>query len=146
MKAPRPLQNVRYWEVRGDLYRGFGVRAFGVLLRISPLRYLNSAVYLSSRARDLAAVRADIETAEAAHLWAMLLIMPYAFFVAIQGRWSTLLWLALFNLGINVYPVLHLRFARARLTRVHERKLLLRLPHPPANDLKRGTRDVKLVP
>jgi len=126
MKPPRPLQRVRLWEVKGVLYRKLGVRTFGALLRGSPLRYLNSTVYLSRWPGDPAAVRAQIEAAEAAHLWAIVLIIPYAVYAAIQSRWSTLLWLTIFNMGVNVYPALHLRWARGRLTRVPDRRLLNR--------------------
>jgi hypothetical protein len=126
MKPPGPLQRVRSWEVRGVLYRALGVRTFGALLRGSPLRYLNSTVYLSRSPGDPASVRAEMEAAEAAHLWAMVLTIPYAVYAAIQNRWSTLLWFTIFNLAVNVYPVLHLRWARGRLTRVRDRKLLIR--------------------
>ena len=126
LKPPRPLQQVRSWEVGGVVYRKLGVRTFGALLRGSPLRYLNTAVYLDRWPGDPAAVCTQMEAAEAAHLWAIVLIIPYAIYAAVQRRWSTLLWLTIFNMGVNVYPALHLRWARGRLIRVRERKLLVR--------------------
>jgi hypothetical protein len=132
MKLPLPLQQVRSWEVKGALYRTLGVRTFGALVRGSPLRYLNPTVYLSRSSGDPASVRAEMEAAEAAHLWAMVLTLPYAVYAAIQSRWSTLLWFTIFNLGVNVYPVMHLRWARGRFTRVRDRKLLIRSRSRPA--------------
>jgi len=126
LKLPRPLQPVRAWEVRGDLYRPLGVAIFGAMLRGSPLRYLNPTVYLNNRSGDSAAVCTRMEAAEATHLWAIGLTIPYVLYVGIQNRWSALVWFMIFNVGVNVYPVLHLRWIRGRLTRVLEAKLLIR--------------------
>lgn len=128
MKLPPPFQQVRSWELDSDLYRALGVRSFGTLLRRTPLRYLNSNVYLSRKAGGPDSVCAQMEAAEAAHLWAMVLTVPYAIFLAIQVRWSTFFWFIAMNVGGNVYPVLHLRCARGRLIRVRDRKLLTRSP------------------
>jgi len=126
LKLPRPLRPVRPWEVKGDLYRALGVSIFGTLLRNSPLRYLNSAVYLDRWHGDGAAVCNEMEIAEAAHLWDIALTIPYVVYVVIQHRWSALFWITIFNLVVNVYPVLHLRWVRGRLTRVRDSKLLVR--------------------
>jgi hypothetical protein len=120
LKLPRPLQTVHAWEVKGDLYRALGVSIFGTLLRDSPLRYLNSAVYLNRWHGDGAAVCNEMEIAEAAHLWDIALTIPYVVYVVIQRRWSALFWITIFNLVVNVYPVLHLRWVRGRLTRVRD--------------------------
>jgi hypothetical protein len=126
LKLPRPLQRVCAWETKGYLYRALGVPIFGTLLRDSPLHYLNSTVYLSRWPSDRAAVCAQMEAAEAAHLWAIALTIPYVLYAGIQSRWSTLFWIMIFNLEVNVYPVLHLRWVRGRLTRVRDGKLLNR--------------------
>ncbi|SRR6266567_5359308 len=126
LKPPPPFQQVRSWELNGDVYRALGVRTFGTLLRRSPLRYLNSNVYLSRKPGDPDGVCAQMEAAEAAHLWAMVLTIPYVVFLAIQVRLSTFFWFIVINLGGNVYPVLHLRWARGRLIRARHRKLLIR--------------------
>jgi hypothetical protein len=126
MKLPASFQQVRSWELKGDAYRALGVPTFGTLLRRTPLRYFNSQVYLKYRRNDPDQVCAAMEAAEAAHVWAMVLTTPYVVLMAIQIRWSTIFWFILINVGGNVYPVLHLRWARGRLMRVRDKKLLPR--------------------
>ena len=126
MKPPLSLRQVRSWEIEGRLYRALGVHGFGTLLRRSPLRYLNSRVYLNRWPGDPDAVHAEMEAAEAAHLWAMVLTFPYVVYLAIQVAWSTLFWFSVLNLGVNVYPILQLRLARGHLIRVRARKVLIR--------------------
>lgn len=128
MRPPIPLRHVRSWELNGELYRVLGVRGFGRLLRRSLLRYFNSAVYLSRWHGDIAAVASHMEAAEAAHLWAMTLTIPYILYAAFQKRWMTVLSSIVFNLGLNVYPILHLRLARGRLFALSARRSMFRSP------------------
>ena len=124
LKMPRWLRKVRVWEVRGKFYRALGVPAFGVLLRRTPLRYLQPLVYLSRYPGEPAKVQAQIEGAEAAHFWAAALIIPYMVFACVQNWWGVIFWLMVVQIVGNVYPILHLRWVRGRLTRVIDRKLL----------------------
>ena len=70
LRMPRALRPLRRWEREGDVYQRLGVLSFGRLLRKSPLRYLNSAVYLDRGRRDPLQVRLHAESSEAAHFWA----------------------------------------------------------------------------
>src|SRR4030095_12368193 len=47
LRMPRSLLRLRRWELEGDVLRRLGVFGFGRLLRQTPLRYLNSRVYLN---------------------------------------------------------------------------------------------------
>lgn len=118
LRVPPALREIRSWERRGHGYRKIGVIAFGGLLRRSPLRLLNRRVYLHSGGRDLAVVRAQVESAECAHFWGGLVTVPYLVVGCLQGWWSAVVWLLVFDLTGNVYPIFHLRFVRARLDRV----------------------------
>lgn len=118
LRVPPALREIRSWERRGHMYRKIGVLAFGGLLRRSPLRLLNRRVYLQSGGRDLAAVRAHVESAESAHFWGGLVTVPYLALACVQGWWSAVLSVAVFDLTANVYPIFHLRAVRARLDRV----------------------------
>ena len=119
---PRWLREVRIWEVRGRFYRVLGVPVFGELLRRPPLRYLQPLVYLRRYPGDPARVLAQIEGAEAAHFWAAALIIPYMMFACVQNWWDVIFWFFIVQVVGNVYPILHLRWVRGRLSRVIGRK------------------------
>ena len=51
LRVPRTLRPLSPWELRGKVNRMLAISAFGRLLRSTPLRYLNSAVYLDRRDR-----------------------------------------------------------------------------------------------
>lgn len=124
LRMPRSLRNVQRWEVEGKLYRALGVASFGSLLRRTSLRYLQPLVYLSRYPANPSAVYRQMEGAEAAHLWAAALILPYMVYAAFQHRWIVIVWFAVVQLIGNLYPMLHLRWVRGRLKRVLDRKLL----------------------
>jgi len=114
LKMPRGLQPVR----RGErATRRLGVLGFGRFLRRSPLRYLNSAVYLDARHGDLNEVRLHAEYAEACHFWAAVLFTPYVLYAVLHRQWIVAAWFTLAQVLVNVYPILHLRLVRERLTR-----------------------------
>ena len=71
----------------------------------------------------------EAESAEAAHLWAIVLTIPYLAYAGISHQWTALLLFAAAHLGVNVYPVLHLRLVRGRLQQVLARKRAR--PRPP---------------
>jgi hypothetical protein len=119
-RMPRPLRTVAPGRFAGGIYRGLGVRGFGALLRHTPLRHLNGAVYLAGGARSLAEVSVRAESAEAIHFWAAVLFTPYIVYVGARGFIAETILLALIQVVFNVYPMLHLRLVRARLDRVAE--------------------------
>ena len=129
--VPAPLHAIRAWERRPGVYRRLFVPTFGALLRRSPLRYLNTDVYLRGDAASAPAVIAQVEAAEAAHWLAGLVLLPYLV-IAVQGhRWGTLLALAAVEAAANVYPILHLRWTRGRLEAVLGRRQQKGRPKPP---------------
>ena len=40
-----------------------------------------------------------------------------------QGRWTVVAWLMVIQIGFNLYPILHLRWARVRINRLQSRIL-----------------------
>lgn len=121
LRMPRVLRPLRRWEREGNLYRRLRVLDFGRLLRLAPLRYLNSAVYLHRERRDPLQVRLLVESAEASHFWAAALIMPYVIFAGLNGTWHVVAWFSLAQVFVNAYPILHLRHIRGRLDRTIHR-------------------------
>lgn len=121
LRMPAVLRPLRSWERQRNAYRRLAVPGFGTILRRTPLRYLNSAVYLDKRGRDLRQVRHQAESAEASHFWAAVLLLPYIVFAWFNGQRLAAVGLLLAQVLVNCYPVLHLRFVRARLDRVVHR-------------------------
>lgn len=121
LRVPAGLRPLRPWEREGDAYGRLGVPFFGGLLRRSPLRYLNAAVYLDRGRRDPAAVRANAESSEASHFWAAVLFTPYVAYAALAGMWGVAAGFLVAQVLVNVYPILHLRYVRGRLDRVIRR-------------------------
>jgi hypothetical protein len=117
LKVPSALRPVRRCESTANAYRRFGVLGFGSLLRRSPLRYLNPGVYLEARPGDLDEVRRQAESSEANHFWAAVLFTPYVLYVGLHHQWDVVVWFTLAQVLVNVYPILHLRHVRERLTR-----------------------------
>jgi hypothetical protein len=116
------VRELRPWELRGAVYRKLGVSGFGALLRNTPLRILNTTVYVSGNHRDPLLVLRQVESAEACHFWAALLLMPYLAWCALSGRWAVLGAFLAVQIVLNVYPILHLRSVRGRLERVRRRR------------------------
>jgi len=117
LKMPGVLRPVRRCERAGNAYRRLGVPGFGRLLRRSPLRYFNAALYIEARQNDLHYMRLQTESAEANHFWAAVLFAPYVLYAGLNHRWQVAAWFTLAQVMVNVYPILHLRYVRARLTR-----------------------------
>ncbi|HEY2629227.1 MAG TPA: hypothetical protein VGI57_08865 [Usitatibacter sp.] len=118
LKVPAGLRTLRPWEREGAIYRKFGVPAFGALLRNTPLRFLNSSVYVSTARRDLGRVVRQLESAEAIHFWGAVLLVPYLVFSVWHGKWAVLAAFGLVQVIGNAYPIMHLRMVRGRLERM----------------------------
>jgi Glycosyl-4,4'-diaponeurosporenoate acyltransferase len=117
LRMPKALHRVRRWERVGNVYRRLGVPGFGKLLRRAPLRYLNSAVYLARTEGDLSAVLLRAESGEAIHFWAAVLFTPYVMLAGVNRQWGVAAWFSLAQVLVNIYPILHLRHVRWRVTR-----------------------------
>jgi hypothetical protein len=120
LRLPGFLRRTRDWEATGRLYKRLGVHRFGSLLRRTPLRRLNLFVYLT-RTADPSVVRAQLESAEAAHVLAAAALVPHTAYAWVHGWWMAAAWLSIVQVTINVYPILHLRWARARIDRFQSR-------------------------
>jgi hypothetical protein len=118
---PTSLRRVRPWEQRAGAYRTLGVPAFGAFIRGTPVRWLNRKVYLGAHPKNFELVRIQLENAEAAHFWGGIATLPYLALAWIRGWWGNVAAVVLFNLVVNVYPILHLRSVRVRLERASRR-------------------------
>ena len=123
LRMPAALSTLRRWELSGDLYRQLGVRSFGTMLRKTPLRFLNSGVYLSPEARDLDRLYRRVASSEATHFWAALFFMAYIGHLYLAGRPQVATGFLAVQVLFNVYPILHLRLMRGRLDAIIQRQV-----------------------
>jgi len=120
LRMPQALRTVDPGRVKQGLYRWLGVRGFGALIRNTPLRYLNSSVYVAGGKRSLAELSRKLESTEAIHFWAAVLFTPYIAYIGCRGLAAIAELFVLIQVVFNVYPILHLRMVRARLSRVKQ--------------------------
>ena len=123
LRMPAALSTLRRWELSGDLYCQLGVRSFGTMLRKTPLRFLNSGVYLSPEARDLDRLYRRVASSEATHFWAALFFMAYIGHLYLTGRPQVATGFLAVQVLFNVYPILHLRLMRGRLDAIIQRQV-----------------------
>jgi hypothetical protein len=124
LKLPSALRPVRPGERAAGAHRRLGVLRFGKLLRRSPLRHLNAAVYLEGNHGDLDEVCRRAEWSEANHFWAAVLFTPYVVYAGVSHRWDVAAWFTLAQVIVNIYPILHLRHVRGRLARTLGRRTI----------------------
>lgn len=120
LRMPRAFRAVDPRLVKQGIYGWLGVRGFGTLLRNTPLRYFNNSVYRGSGKRSLAELNRKLESAEAIHFWAAVMFTPYIAYIWSRGLIAETVLFVLIQVVFNVYPVLHLRIVRARLSRVEQ--------------------------
>lgn len=108
------------WEREGSIPNALRVPEFGGLLRRTALRRLNPVVYLESNLNPHV-VQSQIESAEVAHLVAAVVLVPWIAFASINRQWIAVATLLLVEIFGNVYPILHLRWARVRMGRLQHR-------------------------
>jgi hypothetical protein len=123
LPLPGCIRDVRAWETMGTTYQRLGVQRFGQLLRLPPLRFLNSEVHLAGGQRDLQALYRYAASSEANHFWAGLLFTPYIAYVWAQGHKGIATLFLVIQVLFNVYPILHLRLLRGRLDATFAKRL-----------------------
>ena len=114
--TPYCFHRLRDCEHHPEFAKKLGLPAFAWLLRHSPLRLLNSFVYLRRWPGAPARVLKHVLEAEASHFWAFFAAIPYIAFALFHGWWAGLTVGCTVQIVGNIYPYLHLRKTRSRLS------------------------------
>ena len=114
-RTPGYFQRLREWEHSAARQRKLGVLAWAWTLRHSPLRLLNSLVYLKRRPESPDFVLLQVQAAEACHFWAFFAALPYLAHALLHEWWAAVVVICVVEIVGNVYPYLHLRYTRCRL-------------------------------
>lgn len=115
-RTPGYFRRLREWEHSAERQRKLGVLAWAWILRHSPLRLLNSLVYLKRRPESPAFVLLQVEAAEACHFWAFFAALPYLAYALLHECWVAVVVVCVVQIVGNAYPYLHLRYTRCRLS------------------------------
>jgi hypothetical protein len=130
LPLPARILKLRRREVSLLRAQWSGVRLFGRILRGTPLRRLGGTVYLAEHGADPVLVVSAIRDAEAIHAWSMLFSIPWLAWWIHQALWLAAGSSLAVHLALNVYPILHLRLARARIE-----KCAVKLQHEVSNEM-----------
>lgn len=113
------------FEQDGRFYKRLGIRRFQKLLRRSFLGKINDNLKLSTPGNHALQQLDEItQTTEAAHALIFVIIGGMSLYALTRQWWDTAIWLFLFNMLHNGYPVLSQRYTRSRLRPLQTRKKL----------------------
>ena len=117
LRLPAAYYELRPGERDGRRYEKIGVLVAKRILRRGPLRIFNPKLHLPSirDAHGLAKLDAAMRSAETNHLIMFLVVMLVIAHAIVRGWWDAAAWTLLFNILINVYPVMLQRYNRGRL-------------------------------
>jgi len=58
----------------------------------------------------------QVQAAEACHFWAFFAALPYLAYALLQEWWAAVVVICVVEIVGNIYPYLHLRYTRCRLS------------------------------
>jgi len=97
-----------------SINRYLGIHLFSFIIRNSPVRFLNLAVY--SKNKSFQELRREIRNAERGHLFAFyLVLMSSAVYLIFVKNTTDYLYINLWNIVFNGYPVLSLQVQKKRV-------------------------------
>jgi len=117
LSLPSAYYDTKPFERTGQLYERVGIRLVKKLLRRGPLRILSPTLQFPKE-KTVAALRNlenEMRKAETAHTLTFILMLMWVGYVAVNGWLDAVLWILLFNVLINVYPIMLQRYNRIGL-------------------------------
>lgn len=123
LRFPEWYYQPKNFDKFGRVYELLGVLFFRKLVRRGPLHIFAPKYQYSGRRELLPLLEQETRTAEAIHMFAFfasLLLVAYALY---YGWFDSVGWLLLFNVLLNVYPVMLQRYNRVRLQRLLQKRL-----------------------
>ncbi len=109
---------IRRFEQSGWLYQRLGIRWFQMLVGRGPWTVLNPSLRFSGEVSRLPDLEQAMQKAEAGHGLAFVAVVLLNLIAALRGWWDTAAWLTLWNIPLNLCPVLLQRWNRARIQRI----------------------------
>jgi hypothetical protein len=122
-RLPERCHELHGFERDGRVYELLGVRLVKRLLRRGPLAVFNPDLHLPAEksSANLSHLDQRMRDAEASHLILLVLTLGLVAVEAARGWWTSALWVLVFNLLVNGYPVMLQRYNRSLLHRRFDR-------------------------
>ena len=123
----KPKLNSHYFDLQpfekqGKLYQRLGVEWYRTILTKSGWEKLRQQqTPIKKNLRDFQAYERASRVAEVGHLVIGLIVLAVTGYVSLTHSFSDALWLILFNILFNFYPILLQRYTRPRLQRMIQR-------------------------
>jgi hypothetical protein len=114
------------WEREGRIYDRVGLSAVRWVLRHTPLGWLNPNIKVRSGGSDMDRLLRDMNAVEGVHILAAGMSLAAAAIYILAGQAAVGIWLVIFTILFNVYPVMLQRWNRGRILRL-QRIMLMRL-------------------
>lgn len=117
VRLPDRFHTLRPFERDGRVYERVGVRLAKRTLRRGPLAVFNPQLHLPAERtpEQLARLASNMRAAEASHAVLFVATLPVAAHAVVRGWWSAALLMLVFDVAMNLYPVMLQRYNRARL-------------------------------
>lgn len=117
LSFPSTYYDIRPFERTGQFYERVGVRLVKKLLRRGPLRVLSPTLRFPKEktASALRILENEMRKAETVHSLTFVLMLLFVGYVAINDWLDAVMWMLLFNILLNVYPIMLQRYNRIKL-------------------------------
>jgi len=114
------------WECEGRIYDRVGLGVVCWVLQHTPLGWLNPNIKVRSGWPDMDRLLRDMNAVEGVHILAAGISLAAAAIYILAGQTAVGIWLVIFTILFNVYPVVLQRWNRGRILRL-QRIMLMRL-------------------
>ena len=117
LSFPSAYYDTKPFERTGQLYERIGIRLVKKLLRRGPLRILSPTLQFPKE-KTVSALRNlenEMRKAETAHALTFILMLWVVGYAAVKGWLDAVIWMLLFDVLINVYPIMLQRYNRIKL-------------------------------
>ncbi len=105
------------FEQTGQVYENLGIRLFKKLVRRGPLTIFSPTLHFPKE-KSVAAyqnLESEMRKAETGHVLAFMLMLLFVGYALLNGWLDAVMWMLLFNILINGYPVMLQRYNRIKL-------------------------------
>ena len=114
---PAPYYGFGPFEQTGQVYERLGIRLFKKLVRRGPLTIFSPTLRFPKE-KTVAAIQdleSEMRKAETGHALAFMLMLLFVGYALLKGWLDAAVWMLLFNMLINGYPVMLQRYNRIKL-------------------------------
>ncbi len=114
---PDSYYSIRPFEQTGQIYERVGIRLFKALVRRGPLTVFSPTLKFPKEKTipALGNLEREMRNAETGHVLIFVLVFLFVGYAALNGWLDAVVWILLFNLIINGYPIMLQRYNRIKL-------------------------------